>query len=181
MEKVLACCLCSSQLSLQLLLSCTTAEYFIDFICVMSSHQKKLHRRFDVSLTFWWRRGRTRTRPLFSPPSPPHYLLLPVSLKGREMKYSEGAVSAQCASISGLIAGTLRCFKEAETLQVTGLAEQQVKPFSSAVQWLIWIIGSQWTLSFPIKFTNRITSWPSALPCVVMTGWSFCRYWLISF
>lgn len=94
------------------------------------------------------------TRPLLS-----HYLLLPVSLKG------VGGLNIQnrlrVLSVPPLVDSLLEhvAALRKQTLQVTGLTEQQVK-------WLIWTIGSQWTLSFPVTFTNCIGSLPSALPCV---------------
>lgn len=54
---------------------------------------------------------------LLSPPSLTHYLSLPLSLKGEQIKYSAGAVSAQYPSIiemcCGMTAGRAKCVEEA--------------------------------------------------------------------
>lgn len=118
---------------------------------------------------FSWKRDRTSTYLAFdgalllSSLSPPHDLLLPVSLKGGEMKYSEGAVSAQCASIRGMCcgmaAGRLNCFKEANLAgHGAGRATHAALRFQCSTHLYLWSpIRSQIdrTLSFRIKFTNH--------------------------
>ena len=73
-------------------------------------------------------------------------LLLPVSLKGGGwMKYSEGAVSAQCASISRMCCrmagGRLHCIKEAQVRDERA-TQKALRVFSFSVK-LICIYGSQ--------------------------------------